>query len=199
MVRNWESASIGTSLFLAVISLVLYACTRTPNEAMYQLANGVQVTPIEVKPDDTLALLDAKIWKFDVELPDTMKLYDYTLNLCRNGKVIAQLGGIGSGPGPGGEDLPRHIQVTVGMVPLDDTFSKARQVKYSIRTYGAGSKGVFPNPFAGISGGSDMTEVSAPDNLVYLMSGGGQGGVQGLPINSPVAVALRIEPLTIRH
>jgi len=199
MVRIWKSASVGTSLALAAAALGLYAFTRAPTAPPYHFANGVEVTPEEVKPDDALALLDARLWKFDVTLPDTAKMYNYTLNLCRNGKVIAQLGGVGSGPGPGGEDLPRHIQVTVGMVPLDDTFSKARRVKYSIRTYGAGSKGVFPNPFAGGLGGSDMTEASAPDNLVYLMSGGGQGGAQGLPINSPVAIALKIEPLTIRR
>ena len=198
MVRNWKSAPIGTSLALAAVALGLYAFTRPPNPTPYHLANGVEVTPVEVKPDDTLALLDARLWKFDVTLPDTTKMYDYTLNLCRNGKVVAQLGGIGSGPGPGGEALPRHVQVTVGMVPLDDTFSKARRVKYSIRTYGAGSKGVFPNPFVSF-GGSDMTEESAPDDLVYLMSGGGHGGIQGLPANSPVSIALKIEPFTIRR
>jgi len=198
MVRNWKSAPVGMSLALAAAALGLYAFMRPHAAMLYRFANGVEVTPVEVKPDDTLALLDAKLWKFDVTLPDTSKTYDYTLNLCRNGKIVAKLGGVAVGPGPGGEDLPRHIQVTVGMVPLDDTFSKARRVRYSIRTYGAGSKGVFLNPFAGL-GGSDITRASAPDDLVHLMNGGGHRGVQELPDNSPVTVALKIEPLTIKR
>ena len=193
MVHNWKLASAGTLLFLAVTALVLYACTREPNTSTFQLANGVQVTSIEVKPDDTLALLDAKIWKYDVTLPDTTKMYDYTLNLCRNGKIIAPLGGVGSGPAPG-ESLPHHIQVTVGMAPMDDTFSKAKRVRYSIRVYGAGSKGTFSNPFGdGVTTYSEMLESSPPDNLIYLMSGN-KGNANALPAASAVAIALKIEP-----
>ena len=70
MVRNWESASIGMSLVLAVVVLGLYAYPRAHSSPTYRLANGIKVTPLEVQPDDVAKVLDVKIWEFDASMPN---------------------------------------------------------------------------------------------------------------------------------
>lgn len=187
---------LGAGSVTAIALLVRYVDAK--EATAFHFANGVQVTPIEVKPEDVLTLLDAKIWKFDVVVPDRSKMYNYTLNLCRHGKVVTLLGGLGSGPGPGGESLPNHMTVTVAMVPMGDTFSKAQQVKYSVRVYGGGSKGIFPNPFGDGFGNSEMPQIFPPDDLIYLMSGS-KGAVRGFANENTTSIALKIEPLTVRR
>ena len=70
MVRNWKFASAGMSLVLADVVLGLYAYSRAHSSPTYRLANGIKVTPLKVQPDDAAKVLDVKIRKFDVSMPD---------------------------------------------------------------------------------------------------------------------------------
>ena len=80
----------GVAIALAVFGW----SAKAKDDATFHLANGVEVTPIEVKLDDTAQLLDAKIWKFDVALPDRKKSYYYKLTAYRQGKAIGTVGGL---------------------------------------------------------------------------------------------------------
>ena len=193
MALNWIKASAGTSLALAAVALGGYAYTRAHAEPTYRFANGVEVTPLEVQTDDTRTLLDAKIWKFDVNLPDTNKLYNYTLDLCSHGKIVAPLGGLGVGPY---HESPHHTELTVGVVPTDTTFGHAPQVKYNIKASSGGTSGTFANPFRKCIGYSDTPQFSRGNDFIYLMSGSGRGAVYGLAEEDDTSLVLRVEPLT---
>ncbi len=93
MIRNRKFVPIAMSLALAAVALGLYAYNRTHAAPTYTLANGVEVTPVEVQPDDVSKVLDIKIWKFDVVQTDASKPLCLGLSLCRNGSVIKTLAG----------------------------------------------------------------------------------------------------------
>lgn len=173
MVRNWKLASAGTSLFLAVTALALYAFTRTPNAPTFQFANGIQVTPIEVKPDDMAQLLEIRTWKFDVVQPDASKPLYLSLSLCREGKFSKTImGGLGIGPEVGSHHAHGVLRshVTLSLAPVGDTFFGARQLKYLLRTEGAGTSGTMSNPIFKGHGEVAETQAASDDNMIFLMS-----------------------------
>ena len=181
-----------------VVALAFFGWSaKAKDDAAFHLANGVEVTPLEVKPDDVATLLDVKEWKFDVVLPDRTKGYFYRLYLSRYGRVAAQLGGVGFGPAPDGHNPP-NAQVVVGMVPLGDIFNKASQVRYSIRKYDGNVSGTFANPFSSGLSYTETPEVASSDNMIYLMSGS-KNGILGGASGNAVSIALKIEPITTKH
>ena len=90
MIRSWKSASVGMTVILAVAVLSLYAYTRAHAAPTYRLANGIEVTPETIQPNDVAKVLGIKTWKFDVSLPDTRQGLQLTLNLCQSGKNHSQ-------------------------------------------------------------------------------------------------------------
>lgn len=181
----------------AVIALAVFGWSaKAKDDATFHLANGVEATPIEVKQDDMAQLLDAEIWKFDVVVPDRTKPYSYTLDLCRYGHVVGQLGNMSLYPGPG--KSPRTASIKISMVPTGDSFNKAGDVKYRIGQDSGGTSGTFTNPFGAGLSYSETPEVAAPDNMIYLMSGG-KNGIYGLANQNAVSIVLKIEPILIKH
>jgi len=183
-------------LLLSAALAVFGWSVKAKDDASFHLANGIKVTPVEVKPDDLSQLLDAKIWKFDVVLPDRTKPYSYALNLCRYGRVVAQLGNMSLYPGPG--NIPRTTSIKVAMIPTGDSFSKPGDVKYQIGGDSGGISGTFSNPFGAGLSYSETPEVIAPNNMIYLMSGD-KNVIYGLANQNAVSIALKIEPIIIKH
>jgi hypothetical protein len=181
-----------------VVALVFFGWSvKAKDDATFRLANGVEVTPIEVKPDtdEALTLLDAKIWKFDVVLPDRTKSYYYQITAYKHGKATGTIGGLETGPAPG-ESNPSSSVVTVAMMPLGGgNFDAASQVKYTIRVYGAGSEGVFANPIKGCHTYSTESQTSPADSLIYLMNGNESNISHGEVRLNDVTLALSIQPL----
>jgi hypothetical protein len=173
---------------------------KAKDDATFQLANGVQVRPVEVKPDDMAQLLDARIWKFDVSLPQRRETYNYALVLIHHGTIVGTLGSVAAGPVPGGdgEDIPNPMLVTVGIVPMDDSLAKSRQARYSIRVYGVGTKGTFTNPFSQNYNYSDAEQIDSDKSIVRLMSGR-KNTAHGLSDEDDVAIGFKIEPLFTKH
>ena len=167
---------LGIAAAVSVTGLAFFGWSvKAKDEATIQFANGVQVTPVEVKPDDTAMALDAYIWKFDVHLPYPHKIYNYSLFLCQHGKVVSPLGGVGTGSIKPSDGIA-VTQVTIGMVPIDDTFGKAKRIKYALRVGGAGTLGTFTNPFKDNGGYGSNVQANSSDNMVYLISGSKYGG-----------------------
>ena len=189
MVHNWKLASAGTSLVLAVAALGVYAYSRVRFSQTYLLANGVQVTPIEVKADDTQQLLDVKLWKFDVYLPNPEKGDTVVLNLYQHGKFVKSLAGGGFGPT---RNPSHHLLVTVGLVPSVGDFSKPGQVKWLIRQNFGATSGAFGTPFQASKSLSCNTQVEEADNLIYLMNGTDGGVRHGDVREDGTALALSV-------
>ena len=144
---------------------------KAKDDATFHLANGIQVTPVEVQPDDMAQLLDAKIWRFDVALPDRTKWYYYKLTAYKHGEAIGTVGGLECGPDPG-QSYPSSSQMTIAMMPLGSgNFDVTGQAKYIIRTYGVGSEGVFANPLKGCQTYSTESQAYPSDNSISLMDG----------------------------
>lgn len=191
MIRNWKSASVVTTLALAMVVLSLYAYTRAHAAPTYRLANGIEVTPIEVQPDDMAQLLGVKIWKFDVYLPHPEKGESLVLNLYQHGKCVKALAGGGFGPS---RDPSHHSLVTVAVAPIGADFSKANQAKWMIRQNGGAASGVFVNPFQNSQGLGWNTQVVEADSVIYLMDGINSGVSHGDARENDTAIALTITP-----
>lgn len=189
---------LGVTAAGAVAGLAFFGWSaKAKDDATYQLANGVKVTPFIVRDEGLSQLLDAKIWKFNIALPDHTKSYDYSLVVYKHGKIIETAGGLETGPVPGGT-RPSSDQLTVAMMPLSTgnlstgSFQESRQAKYSIRAYGAGTEGVFANPLKGCYNYTIDSQVYQEDNSIYLMSGTQTKHNQVGP--SDVTIALSIQP-----
>ncbi len=189
---------LGTAAAGAVTGLAFFGWSvKAKDAATFHLANGVQVTPVEVHPDDMAQLLDAKIWKFDVALPDRTKWYYYKLTVYKHGKVIGIVGGLETGPSPE-ESYPRNSPLTIAMMPVGSgNFDAASQAKYIIRTYGVGSEGVFANPIKGCHSYSTESQASPPDNSVSLIDGTETNMRYGEARLNDVSIALSIQPATV--
>ncbi len=146
---------------------------KAKDDATFHLANGLQVTPVEVKPDDTAQLLEIRTWKFDVVQPDASKPLYLSLSLCREGKFFKTvMGGLETEPEVGSHHAHGvlHSHVTISLAPVGDTFFGARQLKYLLRTDGAGTSGTMSNPIFKGHGEVAETQAAPEDNMVFLMS-----------------------------
>jgi len=182
MTRNWKSASVGTSLALAAAAASLYSYARLHAAPTYHLANGVEVTPIEVQSDDVSRLLDAKIWKFDVVWPHRKGHFRVGISQYQDGKLAKTLlGGYGMGQPNGIE----HSQITVGLAPMAGTIYGASEIKYMLSTGGsAGGTGTINNPFIHSHGYTQDAQVVPSQNLAVLMS----GNLKKTWVSSPAAL-----------
>ncbi len=196
MKYNWKKASVGTSFALAAVALGAYAYTRAHAPTVYLFANGVEVTSVDVQPDDLQTLLEAKIWKFNISLPDQNKMYNYSLCLCHHGKIIKQLGGFGEGFSPN-KQKNAHAHLMIGMAPIDNTFGRAAQIRYSLHLNGGGEMGTFPNPFANSIGYSETVQFVPKNNLIYLMVSSKTGALYGIPEENDDNIALQITPMAL--
>jgi hypothetical protein len=152
----------------AVIALALFGWSaKAKNDATFHLANGVEITPIEVKSDDMAQLLEAKIWQFDVMSPAKANSFA-GIALCQIGQPSKTLAG-GIGIGSGSE--PNHSHITVGLVPIAGTFFDAQKLKYSLAIGIESTTGTIPNPFIHSHGFTQDAQVIVSDNRVLLMSG----------------------------
>lgn len=185
-------------VILAIGTVVYLWQTKARAEATYHFANGVEVTTVDVQPDDTLTLLDAKIWKFDLILPNQNGFYNYTLKLYRHGQPVASLGGFGTGP-VGRDQVKQHREVTVGIAPIDDTLLKAHQIRCSLQLDGGSTNGTFTNPFRNSDGYDPQAQYSPPDNQIYLMKSASRGVIYGSARDNDVCIALQIEPMAVHH
>lgn len=175
MTRHWKKASVGTSLALAAVALAGYAYTRDHTEAApaYQLANGIGVTPIDTPQDDTDRLLGVHIWKFDVRQPDQSRPLILSFSECRKGIFVKTIASCGSfGPDASHPHLhePHVYHVVVGMMPIGGTPGAEKQLKYNIAVDGSNVSNLLPNILLSREGAAWGTQVSAPDNLIYLIS-----------------------------
>jgi hypothetical protein len=204
MIRNRKFVPIALSLALAAVALGLYVYTRAHAAPTYTLANGVEVTPITVQPDDASKLLEMKFWKLDVVQTDASKPLFFNLSLCRNGKLTKSLT-YTYGLGPSSRKPSRvhnHIPVTVGLVPVGDTFFGAKQLKYSLSTALVDTSGVIPNVFFKTRGFVSDTQapyVSREGNLVFLLSANKNNPTTSDPMRNDTTLALSIETPPIAH
>ncbi len=174
----------------SVIALASFGWSvKAKDDTTFHLANGIQVTPIEVKPDDTAQLLDVKLWKFDVYLPHPEKGTSLVLNLYQHGKCVKALAGGGFGPSP---HPSHHTLVTIGVAPIGEDFSKARQVKWMIQQSGGAASGVFVNPFQASQGLGWNAQVVEADNLIYLMDGTNSSVTHGDARENDTTIALSL-------
>ena len=174
----------------SVIALAFFGWSaKAKEDATFHLADGVQVTPVEVKPDDMAQLLDVKIWKFDVYLPHPEKGDSLVLNLYRHGKRVKALAGGGFGPS---RNPSHHLLITIGIVPDGGNFSKAGQVRWMLHQDGGGMSGVFVNPFQNSKGLGWNTQVVEADNLIYLMNGTNSSVSQGDARENDTTIALSL-------
>ncbi len=157
---------------VGIVSAVWFAVflwtVKTKSDATLHLSNGVEVTPIEVKPDVAEDLLDARVWKFEITKPDAKNIYNYELELYRHNRFIQKLGGLGLGPA---NNRDNQVQLTVGILPLGNDLFRSRQIREIIRGDGGGASGTFDNPFANGASMSYFPSFSRQDNLVYLIGG----------------------------
>ena len=169
MIRGQKLATIGLPLVLATIALGVYTYKRAHSTPAYTLANGVEVTPIEVQPDDVGKLLETKIWKFDVVWPRHQGHFRAGISLYQDGKFAKALVG---GLGMGSRIDSQPSQITVGLVPMGGTIFEAKQLRYSLSTGGSTSEvGTIPNPFLHAHGYTEDMQVVRAQNLVILVSG----------------------------
>lgn len=158
----------------AVAGLAFFGWSaKAKDDATFHLANGIQVTPVEVQPDDTAQLLEVRTWKFDIVQPDASKPLYLSLNLCHEGKFARTLiGGLGSGPPIAGSisHRPALSHIAVSIAPIGDTLFGSRQLKYLLRTDGAGTSGTMPNPIFRGNGEAADVQASPADNSVFLTS-----------------------------
>ena len=191
MIRRWKTAPVGMSLVLVIAALVVYAYTRVHAAPSCHFANGIEVTPIEVPPDDVAKVLGIKIWKFDVFLPDDRQGLQLTLNLCHGGKIIRSVGGSGFIPMKG--QRQNHYLITLGLAPDDGDFSRGKRIKYFVEGQSGATSGSFTNPLQGSNGlGCGPDDFSAEENSVYLI-GGGKVGMYPITIDD-TALAFTITP-----
>ncbi len=165
---------------------------KAKDDATVHFANGVQVTPVEVKQEDELAqLLEFKTWEFDVTCPANAESF-VALSLAQNGgtpKVIAGGFGVASST-----VAPTHFHCTVSFVPIAGGFFEAKQLKYCITTGIIHSTGTMPNPFVHAHGTTQDAEEMPVQNSVILMSGNlKKSYVAGLASQNEVALNLQFE------
>lgn len=162
---------------------------KAKEDATFHLANGVQVTPVEVKLDDMAQLLDVKIWKFDVYLPNPEEGNSLVLNLYQHGKRVKSLAGGGFGPS---RNPSHHLLVTIGIAPDGGDFSKAGQVRWMLQQNGGATRGAFVNPFQASKGLGWNTQAVEADNLIYLMSGTNSSVSHGDARENDTTIALSL-------
>jgi len=191
MIRNRKFVPIAMSLALAAVALGLFAYTRAHAAPTYTLANGVEVTPMEVQPDDVGKVLGIKVWKFDVSLPDARQGIQLTLNLCQGGKIIHSVGGAGFVPMKG--QRQRRYLLTLALAPDDGDFSRGKRIKYFLESQSGSTSGNFTNPLQGSNGlGYGPDDISTAENSIYLIGGGKVGT---FPVSfDDTALALTITP-----
>ena len=166
---------------------------KAKDDTTVHLANGVRVTPVEVQPDDVAQLLDAKIWKFNVIVPDPNNFHRYSLLLYKHGKFVKSLAGCSIGPMKKSDNDPQ-VRLTLGMVSLDDDFGKSQRIKYILRSEGTGTSGTFDNPLKNSNSYGTETQASASENLIFLMSGTDSRSSYGEARLNDTAIALEIRP-----
>jgi len=192
MIRTYKLASIGIPLVLATVALSIYAYKHAHAAPTYTFANGVEVTPVEVQPDDVGKVLGIKVWKYDVSLPSAKQGLQLTLNLCRTGKIIHSVGGVGFLPMKG-QSSDRHLLLTLVMAPDDGDFSRGKRVRYFLESQSGSTNGDFTNPLRGSAGlGLGPDDVSVVENSVYLI-GGGRVGMFPVSLDD-TALALTFTP-----
>ena len=163
---------------------------KAKDDATSHLANGVEVTPLEVKQDDNniTQLLDAKIWKFDVTCP--MRANTFALiSIGQNGKPFKVVAG---GIGTSSAAKASHSEYTIGLMPIAGTFNDAKELKYICSVGVERSSGTIPNFLIHSHGYTQDAQVMASDNRVLLMS----GNLKKTWISSPASqneVALALE------
>ena len=164
---------IGLGLIIAVGAPLAWWSVQRDSVRTVHFANGIDVTPIEVHPNDVAQLLDVTIWKFKMVRPDAATPLFLSVGLYQNGKFAKTLtGGIGYGPWVGQETVHRseQSQITFSVVPVGNTLFGAKQLRYRLATEGGVATGTIANPILGGHGCTLEAQFSAPDNLVYLMS-----------------------------
>ena len=165
--------------------------TVSKDDTTVQLANGVQVTPVEVKTDDMAQLLDARFWKFKVKLPDPDSSHHYTLLFYRHGKLVQSLGGFGIGPKKKIGNDP-NVQITIGMLPNNNDFARSPRINYSLSLDGGAVSGAFANPLQGNDSYSSAAQTVPSENLIYLMSGTNSNSRYGNASMNDTAIAVQI-------
>ncbi len=190
MLRVWKTAALVAPLTLALGG---YAYTCTHAAPTYRLANDIQITPVEVPPDNTADVLGIKTYKFDVMMPSAAQGLALTVNSCRAGKIIQSVGGGGFRP-MHGETQKSPLHLTRIMAPDDQDFSRGAKVKYLLKSTGVSVSGKFPNPLQGSKGiGYEPDGISEEQNSIYLIGGGKTGGT---PVKyDDVSLALTLTPL----
>ena len=175
-----------------VVALAFFGWSvKAKDDATFHLANGVEVTPVEVKRDDVAQLIDAKLWKFDVVCP--AKANTITgISFGQNGKPYKEVVG---GFGESSATEPMHFQCTIGLMPIGGTFYDAKELKYSISYGEAGANtGTIPNPLIRSHGYTQDAEVIPAQNHVLLMSSNlKKTWISGRPSFNEVALALDFE------
>ncbi len=174
-----------------VVALAFFGWSaKAKDESTFPLANGVQVTPIEVKPDDVAQLLDIKRWKFDVTLPKGKRTYVFPVSLYRNGTYVQSLGGA-SCSALSNWTGERHESLFIGMLPVSGDFMHANQINAK---YGHQEQGIyfyntntFANPFLRTSSHTTRIEPTAEPQAaekyggICLMSGSVESSQQDQP------------------
>ena len=172
----------------SVTSLAFFGWSAKAKDAAFHLSNGIDVTPVEVVPDDMTELLDAKIWKFDVLLPHPEKGDYLSVKLYQHGKVVTEFAGGGFGPSP----IPKqHFLLTFGIIPIAGDFSTAKQIKWMLKQDGGSSNGISANPFRESKELNWSIRSSEHDDSVDLM--GGRGLSQRDPSDFNTSIALNIK------
>lgn len=196
MIHHWKKTSVGTSLVLAAFALGGYAYTRAHAAPIYHLADGVKVTPIEVPPDDVADLLDVRVYKFNVVLPKSDRIYYFMLKPYQHGMIV---GHEGSGMGVQSNKDNLTGPITIALAPVGSDFYKSDMVKYRM-AYGTGiGSGTFKNPFKGCNGISYSKSGSESAGLIYLIGGSRGGPLHFDPAENDIALALGVSMVSAKR
>ena len=152
---------------------------------VHQLKNGLRVEVMPIENDDLAQLLDAKMWKFRVSSNDsTNRMLVSSVKVLQHGKVVKSVGGFGVDPFTG-----KTADVSVAMMPLHGSWSKARILKINMRMKGNSGSNTFANPFT-----TSQTLLTGSqfdgDAILLMASSGKQRNVSGAARVSPVSLIL---------
>lgn len=187
---KWIVGIVGAILAIGLVASAWYAKAKAGTT--YHLANGIEVTPREVPRDDIAEALDAKVWKFDVVMPDDKHMVLLRLSQIGHGKLVRQLGGGNF------QTNKRHCELTVIMIPVNGDIGYAQQIRFVIQSSEASkASGYFANPLRNCGGYGEDLWFTPSINRVFLIGGGRH--VFSPAGNNDVDIAIDIEQGNLLH
>ena len=176
-------------LSLATKSVILLLLSAA-SSAMPALAeDSVSLRAADALTASELArLLDAHVWKFEVDLPAGAKHVTVGLEIKEKGHESR--GFVTGVSGPIRQDIKREVLIAI--IPIGGTLNEAEKVRVIVNGFGIYAAGTDDNPLRKLGIGRPQSPEDNQDGSFNLI-----GGYKGSPISTPVSLADKVISLKV--